>query len=154
MSESVWPHRWQPTRLLHPLDSPGKNTGVGCHFLLQCMKVKVKVKSLSHVRLFTTPQTAAYQAPNMSSNFQMFVQVQWKFITFLVQYLLPLKIEEYQRKRWIETEQDSIILASPPPMSSACLLPVKNFSQRISLIREVRNAETKENSLRRLNNTM
>ena len=34
------PHRWQPTRLSHPWDSPGKNTGVGCHFLLQCMKVK------------------------------------------------------------------------------------------------------------------
>ena len=34
------PHRWQPTRLLCPWDSPGKNTGVGCHFLLQCMKVK------------------------------------------------------------------------------------------------------------------
>ena len=32
--------RWQPTRLSHPWDSPGKNTGVGCHFLLQCMKVK------------------------------------------------------------------------------------------------------------------
>ena len=37
---TVRPHRWQPTRLLHPWDSPGKNTGVGCHFLLQCMKVK------------------------------------------------------------------------------------------------------------------
>ena len=44
-----------------PWDSPGKNTGVGCHFLLQCMKVKVK--SLSHVRLEATPWTAAYQAP-------------------------------------------------------------------------------------------
>ena len=33
-------HRRQPTGLLHPWDSPGKNTGVGCHFLLQCMKVK------------------------------------------------------------------------------------------------------------------
>ena len=40
VSDSVQPHRWQPTRLLHPWDSPGKNTGVGCHFLLQCMKVK------------------------------------------------------------------------------------------------------------------
>ena len=37
------------TRLPHPWDSPGKNTGVGCHFLLQCMTVKVKVKSLSRV---------------------------------------------------------------------------------------------------------
>ena len=40
MSDSVRPHRWQPTRLCHAWDSPGKNTGVGCHFLLQCMKVK------------------------------------------------------------------------------------------------------------------
>ena len=40
MSDSVRPHRWQPTRLPRPWDSPGKNTGVGCHFLLQCRKVK------------------------------------------------------------------------------------------------------------------
>ena len=40
MSDSVRSHRRQPTRLRRPWDSPGKNTGVGCHFLLQCMKVK------------------------------------------------------------------------------------------------------------------
>ena len=40
MSDSVRPHRWQPTRLPRLWDSPGKNTGVGCHFLLQCRKVK------------------------------------------------------------------------------------------------------------------
>ena len=40
MSGSVQPHRRQPTRLPRPWDSPGKNTRVGCHFLLQCMKVK------------------------------------------------------------------------------------------------------------------
>ena len=40
MSDSVRPHRQQPTKLHRPWDSPGKNTGVGCHFLLQCMKVK------------------------------------------------------------------------------------------------------------------
>ena len=40
MSDSVRLHRKQPTRLLRPWDSPGKNTGVGCHFILQCMKVK------------------------------------------------------------------------------------------------------------------
>ena len=38
--QPVRPHRRQPTRLPHPWDSPGKNTGLGCHFLLQCMKVK------------------------------------------------------------------------------------------------------------------
>ena len=50
----------QPTRLPHPWDSPGKNTGVGCHFLLEC----VKVKSFSPVRRpLATPWTAAHQAP-------------------------------------------------------------------------------------------
>ena len=63
MSDSVRPHRWQPTRLPRPWDSPGKNTGVGCHGLLQCMKGNMKGKSLSRVRLFPTPWTAAYQAP-------------------------------------------------------------------------------------------
>ena len=59
MSDSVRPHRRQPTWFCHPWDSPGKNTAVGCHFLLQC----VKVKSLSRVRLCATPWTAAHQAP-------------------------------------------------------------------------------------------
>ena len=40
MSNSVRPHRWQPTRLHCPWNSPGKNTGVGCHVLLQCRTVK------------------------------------------------------------------------------------------------------------------
>ena len=61
MSDSVRPHRWQPTRLPRPWDSPGKSTGVGCHFLLQCMKVKGKL--LSRVRLLASPWTAAHQAP-------------------------------------------------------------------------------------------
>ena len=50
------PHRWQPIRLPCPWDSPGKKTGVGCHFLLQGMKVK----SLSCVLLLATPWTAAH----------------------------------------------------------------------------------------------
>ena len=59
VSDSVQPHRRQPTRLLRPWGSPDKNIEVGCHFLLQC----VKVKSLSRVWLFETTWTAAYQAP-------------------------------------------------------------------------------------------
>ena len=52
MSDSVRPHRQQPIRLPRPWDSPGKNTGVGCHFPLQCMKVE----SDSEVALsFSTP---------------------------------------------------------------------------------------------------
>ena len=60
MSNSVPPHRWQPTRLCNSWDSPGKNTGVGCHFLLQCMKVKRESEAAQSC---PTPWTAAYQAP-------------------------------------------------------------------------------------------
>ena len=57
----VWPHKWQPPRLPHPWDSPGKKTGVGCHFLLQCMKVKSESEVVSDS---SRPQgLAAYQAP-------------------------------------------------------------------------------------------
>ena len=56
--DSVRPHRQQPTRLPRPWDSPGKNTGVGCHFLLQCIKVKSESEV---VQLLATPWNAAYQ---------------------------------------------------------------------------------------------
>ena len=57
------PHRWQPTRLPRPWDSPGKNTGVGCHFLLQCMKVKTESEVAQSCPTIATPWTAACQAP-------------------------------------------------------------------------------------------
>ena len=61
-SDSVRPHRWQPTRFLCPCDSSGKNTGVGCYFLLQSMH-ECMLSCFSHVRLCATPWTAAHQAP-------------------------------------------------------------------------------------------
>ena len=60
---TVRPHRWQPTRLPCPWDSPGKNTGVGCHFLLQCMKVKSEREVAQSCPTLATPWTAAYQTP-------------------------------------------------------------------------------------------
>ena len=63
MSNSVRPHRRQPTRLPCPWDSPGKNTGVASISFSNAWKWKVKVKLLSRVRLFVTPWTVAYQTP-------------------------------------------------------------------------------------------
>ena len=66
MSNSVRPHRWQPTRLPRPWDSPGKNAGVGCHFLLQCMKVKSESEvaqsclTLSDSRDFSQPDSSVH----------------------------------------------------------------------------------------------
>ena len=63
VSDSVRPHRRQPTRLPRPWDSPGKNTGVGCHFLLQHRKVKSESEVAQSCPTLATPWTAAYQAP-------------------------------------------------------------------------------------------
>ena len=63
VSNSVRPHGLQPTRLLRPWDSPGKNTGVGCHFLLQCMKVESESEVAQSCLTLRDPWTAAYQAP-------------------------------------------------------------------------------------------
>ena len=51
------------TRLCRPWDSPGKNTGVGCHFLLQCIKVKSESKVAQSCPTLATPWTAAHQDP-------------------------------------------------------------------------------------------
>ena len=63
MSDSVQAHRQQPTRLPRPWDSPGKNTGVGCHFLLQCMKVKSESEVAQSCPTLSNPMDSAYQAP-------------------------------------------------------------------------------------------
>ena len=53
----------QPTSPSRPWDSPGNNTGVGCHFLLQCMKVKSESEVSQSCQTLATPLTAAYLAP-------------------------------------------------------------------------------------------
>ena len=64
MSDSEGPHRWQPIRLCRPWNSPGKNTGVGCHFLLQCMKVK-RESEVTHSCL-TSSDPMDYSLPGSS----------------------------------------------------------------------------------------
>ena len=59
----MWPYRRQPTRLPRPWDSPGKNTGVGCHFLLQCIKVKSEREVAELCPTLSDPMDWAHQAP-------------------------------------------------------------------------------------------
>ena len=63
VSDSVRPYRRQPSWLPSRWDSPGKNTGVGCHFLLQRMKVKSESEVAQSYPTLSDPRTAAYQAP-------------------------------------------------------------------------------------------
>ena len=154
MSDSVRPHRRQPTRLPCPWDSPGKNTGVGCHFLLQCIKVKSESEAAHSYRLLVTPLTAAHQTPHsmgfsrqeywsgVPSPSPVICPVIFKCLSRNYESLLPFllctcpssRLRSIKGKRGLKQSR-TIYGPCPPTMSSAWLLPVENFSQRISLIR-------------------
>ena len=81
MSDSVRPHRRQPTRLRHPWDSPGKNTGVGCHFLLQCMKVKSESEVAQSCPTLSDPMDCSLPGSSVHGIFQARV-LEWGAVTF------------------------------------------------------------------------
>ena len=81
MSDSVRPHRQQPTRLPSPLDSPGKNTGVGCHFLLQCMKVKSESEVTQSCPTLSDPMDCSLPGSSAHGIFQARV-MEWGAIAF------------------------------------------------------------------------
>src|SRR5574340_473483 len=83
MSDSVRPHRWQPTRLSHPWDSPGKNTGMGCHFLLQCMKVKSESEVARSYLTLRDPMDCSLPGSSIHGIFQARV-LGWGAIAFSV----------------------------------------------------------------------
>ena len=81
MSDSVQPHRWQPTRLPRPWDSPGKNTGVSCHFLLQCMKVKSEREVAQSCPTLSDPMDCSLPGSSVHGIFQARV-LEWGAIAF------------------------------------------------------------------------
>ena len=81
MSDSVRPQRWQPTRLPHPWDSPGKNIGVGCHFLLQCMKVKSESGVAQLCLTLSDPMDCSLPGSSIHGIFQARV-LEWGAIAF------------------------------------------------------------------------
>ena len=81
VSDSVRPHRWQPTRLPRPWDSPGKNTGVGCHFLLQCMKLKSESEVAQSCPTLSDPMDSCLPGSSIHGIFQARV-LEWGAIAF------------------------------------------------------------------------
>ena len=84
VSNSVRPHRRQPTRLPRPWDSSGKNTGVGCHFLLQCMKVKSESKVAQLYLTLSDPMDCSPPGTSVHGSFQARV-LEWGAIAFSLQ---------------------------------------------------------------------
>ena len=81
VSDSVRSHRRQPTRLPRPWDSPGKNAGVGCHFLLQCMKVKSESEVAQSCSTFHEPMGCSPPGSSIHGIFQARV-LEWGAIAF------------------------------------------------------------------------
>ena len=79
----VWPHRRQPTKLPCPWDSPGKNTGVGCHFLLQCMKVKSESEVAQSCPTLCDPVDCCLPGSSIHGIFQARV-LEWGAIAFSI----------------------------------------------------------------------
>ena len=83
MSDSVWPQRGQPTRLPRPWDSPGQNTGVGCHFLFQCMKVKSESEVIQSCPTLLDPMDCSPPGSSVRGIFQARV-LEWGAIAFSI----------------------------------------------------------------------
>ena len=81
MSESVRPHRRKPTRHPRPWDSPGKNTGVGCHFLLQCVKVKSESEVAQLCPTLRDPMDFSLLGSSVRGSFQARL-LEWGAIAF------------------------------------------------------------------------
>ena len=88
MSNSVRLHRRQPTRLPCPWDSPGKNAGVGCHFLLQCIKVKSESEAAQLCPTFSDPMDYSLPGSSVRGIFQARV-LEWGAIAFFRGYSQP-----------------------------------------------------------------
>ena len=131
MSNSVWPHRRKPTRLPHPWVSPGKNTGVGCHFLLQCMKVKSEREVAQSCLTLSDPMDYSLSGSSVHGIFQARV-LEWGTIAFSSSSprewnsthccFLP---RELHGKRslvgyspWVHKESDTMEHLPPPPPPS------------------------------------
>ena len=102
MSDSVRPHRRQPTRLCCPWDSPGKNTGVGCHFLLQCTKVESESEVTESCPTLSDPVDCSLPGCSIHGIFQARV-LEWGAIAFsntgwYISSYLSLRISKIKRK--------------------------------------------------------
>ena len=104
MSDSARPHRRQPTRFPHPWDSPGKNTGVGCHFFLQCMKVKSESEVTQSCPTLCDPIDCSLPSSSVHGIFQARV-LEWVAIAFSKAKLRCMNLNMTSRNNLKAVEQ-------------------------------------------------
>ena len=119
MSDSVRPHRMQPTRLPHPWDSPGKNSGVGCHFLLRCMKVKSESEVAQSCPTHSDPMDCSPPGSSIHGIFQARV-LEWGAIAFSGKYTykwMKINVMGYQKPLIIQILCPSSLILNLCPSS-------------------------------------
>ena len=131
MSDSVRPHRRQPTRLPRPWDSPGKNTGVNCHFLLQCMKVKSESEVAQLCPTPSNPMDCSLPGSSVHGIFQARV-LEWVAIAFSITMVQFSSIQSLSRvhlfgTQWTAAHQASLSITNsqslPKSMSIELVMP-------------------------------
>ena len=113
------PHRRQPTRLPCSLDSPGKNTGVGCHFLLQCMKVKSESEFAQSCPTFSDPMDCSLSVSSVHGIFQARV-LEWGAIAF------SACMRKHTANSSLVMDKEALLCFSPLLLSSVCY-PLHNM---------------------------
>ena len=102
MSDSVRPHRRQPTRLPRPWDSPGKNTGVGCHFLLQRMEVKSEREVAQSCLTLCNPIDGSPPGSPVPGILQARI-LEWVAISFSNYFVSCFLYAHFWRRQWHPT---------------------------------------------------
>ena len=150
------PHRWQPTRLPHPWDSPGKNTGVSCHFLLQCMKVKTKSEVAQLCPTLSDPMDCSPPGSSIHGIFLARV-LEWGAIAFSVyaEYIMRnTGLEEAQAAMKtagnninnLRYTDDITLIAESEEELKSLLMKVKEESEKVGLKLNIQ--KTKINGIR------
>ena len=124
MSDSVWPHRQQPTRLPRPWNSPGKNTGGGCHFLLQCMRAKSESEVAQSCPTLSDPMDCSLLGSSVHGILQARV-LEWFSninaifsIFFFFSRISTIQPYKYYWSRGIYLAQNHLYNKSPCPLTS------------------------------------
>ena len=106
---TLQPHRWQPTRLLCSWDSSGKNTGVGCHFLLQCMEVKSESEVTQSCQTLHDPMDCNLPGPSVDGIFQA-RGLEWGAMSSNTTLLTP----KFQTFTFLNCERINFACSMPP----------------------------------------
>ena len=106
------PHRRQSTRLPCPWDSPGKNTGVGCNFLLQCVKVNSESEAAQSCPTLSDPMDYSLPGSSVHGIFQARV-LEWGAIAFSIQLLSCVQLFA---TTWTAACQASLSITNSPSL--------------------------------------